>query len=71
MGRDDRHPGGGQMVNNGRQNQMIRDVAREKGVSVEALSNAVHRLKGSWDSGDFTYSELREIADDIKKHGGY
>lgn len=71
MGRDNRHPGEGRMVNNSRQNQMIRDVARQKGISAEDLADAVHRLKGNWDGGDYSYSELCEIAEDVKRNGGY
>lgn len=71
MSRDTRHPGGGQMGNNSRQNQMIRDVARAKGISAEDLADAVHRLKDDWDGGDFSYSDLCDIADDVKRNGGY
>ena len=67
MSRDDHNYGHGVMENNSRKNQMVRDAARAAGVSESALSREIHNLKGSWDSGDFSYSELLAIANGLKK----
>ena len=66
MSRNDYKVTSGEMENNHRKNQMIRDAAREVGISEQDLSDAVHYSKGDWDSGDFTYTKLLELARDIK-----
>lgn len=66
MSRDNFNYGAGKMTNNSRQNQMIRDAAREMKVSERELSEEVHARKEQHYSGDFSYSELLEIARDLK-----
>lgn len=66
MSRDNYNYGAGTMGNNHKQNQMIRDAARAVGISESELSAEVHARKEDWFSGDFSYSELLEIAREIK-----
>ena len=66
MSRDNYNYGAGRMVDNGKQNQMIRDAARQVGISASELSAEVHRRKDDWYSGDFSFSELIKIAQEIK-----
>jgi len=67
MARDNYNYGAGKMGDNGKQNQMIRDVARQVGVSETALSDLVHEEKSAWYKGDFSYEELTELAESLKK----
>ena len=67
MSRNDYNYGMGKMGNNQKQNQMIKDSARQVGISSEELSKEVHRTKDDWYEGDFSYSELLEIARKIKE----
>lgn len=66
MSRDNYNYGAGEMSNNHKQNQMIRDAARSVGISESDLSAEVHARKADWYGGDFSYSELLEIAREIK-----
>lgn len=66
MARDNYNYGSGSMSNNHKQNQMIRDAARTVGISESELSAEVHARKADWYEGDFSYSELLEIAREIK-----
>lgn len=66
MGRDNFIYGAGKMGNNHKQNQMIRNAAQQVGISEAELSAEVHARKEDWFQGDFTYSELLEIAREIK-----
>ena len=68
MARDNYNYGKGKMGDNSSQNRMIRDVAREIGVDSDDLSKRVHELKDDWYSGDYSYSELKQIAQDLKKN---
>ena len=67
MSRDNHNQGYGKMVNNHKKNQMVRDAAREVGISESQLSAEIHNRKGDWDEGDFSYEELKEIARQLKK----
>ena len=67
MPRDNYNYGAGEMGNNHKQNQMIRDAARAVGISESALSTEVHDRKADWYGGDFSYSELLQIAREIKE----
>lgn len=67
MSRDNYNYGKGKMVNNHKQNQMIRDAARSAGVSESELSAEVHARKGDWYEGDYTYNELLFIAREIRQ----
>lgn len=64
--RDNRHPGSGTMGNNSQQNQKVRDAARSVGISERELSAEIHDSKDAWDSGDYSYAELIEMAKRIK-----
>ena len=66
MARDDYRTSKGEMENNHKKNQMIANAANQVGISKAELSEAVHAMKGDWDEGDFSYSELIQIAKDIK-----
>ncbi len=66
MSRDNYNYGFGRMGNNSRQNQMIRDAANAVGIDPDDLADEIHSRKGDWDSGDYSYSELLEIAREIK-----
>ena len=67
MSRDNYNEGYGRMGNNHKQNQMIRDAARQVGISESELSAEVHRRKDDWYEGDFSFSQLLEIAREIKR----
>ena len=67
MSRDNYNYGAGKMGNNSRQNQMIKDAAHAVGIDPDDLSDEIHRRKGDWYSGDYSYSELLEIAREIKR----
>lgn len=66
MSRDNYNYGSGTMSNNHKQNQMIRDAAKAIGISEAELSAEVHARKEDWYAGDFSYSELLDIAREIK-----
>ena len=57
----------GVMKNNHQQNQMVRNAAKEVGISEQELSDEIHDRKKDWFERDYTYSELLEIAREIKK----
>ena len=66
MSRNDHNYGAGKMGNNHQKNQMIRDAANAVGIDPDDLAYEIHRRKGDWDSGDYSYSELLEIARELK-----
>ena len=67
MSRDNYNQGFGEMGDNRQQNRMIRDVARQEGISESELSDEIHSRKDDWYEGDYSYSELVKIAREIKE----
>ncbi len=67
MARGDFLPTDGKMTNNHNQNKMVREAAKDLGISEMDLSKEIHTLKDEWYGGDFSYQELREIAKEVKE----
>lgn len=67
MGRDNYNEGFGRMGDNAAQNRMIRNAAKQVGISEQELSDEIHSRKATWYSGDYTYSQLLDIARKILK----
>ena len=57
------------MGNNSSVNKAVANAAREVGVSKEALSKLVHDEKGFEFTGDYSYSQLKALAQEIKDKG--
>ena len=67
MSRKDFNPSSNaKMGNNSQANKDVARAAQEVGISKQELSDLLHKDKDYSYSGDYTYKELKELAQEIK-----